>query len=78
MYWAISIAPPFSRKVVMPVARQLWLQIWVVIPAFFARRCSMSHASGWLSLRSVKVPVFLYAVRKRGVVLSPLMPAASR
>ena len=42
MYWAISIAPPFSKKLVMPVARQLWLQIAVVIPAFLARRCSMS------------------------------------
>ena len=26
------VAPPFSRKVVMPVARHLWLQICVVMP----------------------------------------------
>ena len=38
MYWAISIAPPFSKKLVMPVARQLWLRIAVVTPAFLARR----------------------------------------
>src|SRR5512147_1624568 len=40
-------------------ARQLWLQICVVIPAFFARRWSMSQASDWLIRCSVRVPIVL-------------------
>ena len=43
--WAFSTVPPLRRKVVIPVARNVWLQIFDERPAALARRVIIAKAS---------------------------------
>ena len=68
--------PPFLRKLVMHVARKLWLQVEEGRPAAAAGLFTMRRESFSVRRFSVSCPVRPRTVRKRGVFLS--LPAPSR
>jgi len=72
MCCAISSLPLFFRYAVMPVARNVWFPIRVLMPAPAARRASCCHMA-----RSASVPVFPAVVRNSGASRSPAIPAAA-
>ena len=70
--------PPFLKYAVIPIARKVWLLIFVWIPAAAAHRLTIKYTSGWLMRRSVSCPVLPFAVRKRGVDFPSPLLATSR
>lgn len=70
--------PPFFRYAVIPVARNVWQPIFVLMPAASARRPIMRYTSDWLMARRVSgAPGFHSAERNSGPLGSPARRAPS-
>jgi hypothetical protein len=75
--WAFSIAPPFSRYAVIPVARNVWQHVEEGSRASIARRFTIRSTS----VRLIGFGVIfrcLSTLRKSSDFLSSRIPAASR
>ena len=62
----------------IPVARKVWQPILVLIPAAFARRCTIAKASLRSKGRAESTPVLSFDARKSGPFLSTPIPESEQ